>query len=1263
MDWTRDQKKIIDAANCNLLVSAAAGSGKTAVLVERIIQKICNSDNPINVDELLVVTFTKAAASQMKDKIRIAIEHKLEEEPGNEHLQQQLYLLNQANIMTIDSFCYKVVKEHFHVLNIDPGVKVGEAGEIGLLREKILDDVIEEFYRDNDGFVSFSEAFCRDKDDDKLEEYIGKVYDISSSYPRPEQWTLEGRKELQITCEEDFMNLSYVKPYIEQIHMVAEDIKSQILDMLELARGIDGPSYMEKALLSDVELVDGIISANTYSMFHDLFSWKFANIGRGKAGTFHEDVAQQIKDVRGRYKDDIKDILKGFELPFSTLLSQYKGQEKMLVSLLDITDEFRSRFLEAKKQKNILEFSDVEHFALDILCDGYEEDGTPIQSIIGKEMSEDFYEIMIDEYQDSNYLQEAILYCVSSIPRGTNNMFMVGDVKQSIYRFRMARPDIFMDKYHRFSEDEKASERRLLLKNNFRSRKNVLEGINYIFYQIMENDLGGIQYTTDEALVPSRDFPAYDYGHVELLLGESKDFEFLKVDEDDVALSPVKDENLNENLEDIGRKELEATMVANKIQKLMGKQGDAFRVLDDTTGELRDIQYKDIVILFRAPSGYSSVFQQVLSGYGIPVHIQNENGYLDTVEIHQVLSLLRVLDNPCNDVELVATLRGYFGCFTEHDLAKLIIQKRQWEEKNNRPVTIYKILTHYDGDFGDLKKKCQDFTHFFETLKLKQKYMSISQLVDYIFYETGYYYYTEAMPEGNGRIRNMDLFRDEVIHFERDSYKGVFDFLLYIDGIIKNAISLGGDPFPDSDEDAVRIMSIHKSKGLEFPVVFVSGMGQQFNLQDTKTPLIVHSDYHIGAKYVDTKKRCGNDSFARQTMSQLIRIENIAEELRIFYVALTRAKEKLIMTGVTPDVPMLVHKYDEIAKKTDIQLGFSVLRRVNSYMDLVVASFIRNEIFWEAMKNVRKRMDKKGEHIISADYECERFIAAPDFDLKVEVFDFHNLAVSHIIKGGEEGLERREKLELWRNNPGCNEEHINKNLNWIYGDMNMTKQKSKLSVTEIKRIYEKDFDPFALPVYETLMAKYKPPIPRFASKKAPLNAAQKGTLVHKAMELLDFDTLSTSDDVKLWLDKMVLQERLDSQIKQILTVDNICRFLDSDLGKRMKQASKSCDLYKERKFVIGVPVSKIMSGKTIKESEDKKVVVQGIIDAYFEEDGKIILVDYKTDYIEEGNESMLVDRYTTQLRYYKDTLEQLLMKDVSETYLYSFALGKEIKMF
>lgn len=1356
MNWTVDQQKIIDSRNCNLLVSAAAGSGKTAVLVERIIQMISDKDNPLNIDELLVVTFTKAAAAQMRDKIAAAIENMLDEDPTNEHFIRQLNYIHKANILTIDSFCYQVVKEHFHVLGIDPGIRVGEAGEIGVLRADVLESVMEAFYETNTDFVQFSEAFSADKRDDNIEDYILKVYDICSSYPRPSEWIRQAKESLQVESEESFLKLPFVTHYFDEIHGSAQGIKEKMMKALDMTRVTDGPLHLEKTILSDIVVVDSIITAKTYSQFYDIKQQSFERLAPPKKGAeFDKDIAEQIKKLREAYKKQINALLELFVLPIEQVIEQFGKQRAMLTALLDIADSFREEFLKAKLQKGILEFSDVEHFALQILCKEYDENGVPVPSDIGREMSEDFREILIDEYQDSNFLQEAILQSVSRLHQGEYNIFMVGDVKQSIYSFRMARPDLFMEKYHTYDVKETAKCRKLLLKNNFRSRANVLECINYIFYQIMGQDLGGIEYTEEEALVPGREFPDGPNDSVELLLGESKDFEFLALQEGEDSsdlikvMSGEKEENLDDNLEDIGKKELEATMVAQRISRLLGREGsEPYKVVDEHTGELRDVRLSDMVILFRAPTSFQQIFAEVLASYDIPVKVQNESGYFDTTEIQLVLSLLKVIDNPHIDIELAGVLRSYFAGFTNNDLAFLTLVRRYLKEQSQWNLHLYQVIEFLSGyatykrdglideksdsDWikklrssweqvlqkqladcqeqwvNDIYDKCISFCSLIKHFQQLMSYRTVDQILEEIYYGTEYYYYVNAMPEGNQRVRNLELFYQEAKQFSSSAFKSVFDFLSYINKLTKRSISLGGDPAPDSSEDVVRIMSIHKSKGLEFPVVFLSGIGKNFNLMDTKTPLILHSDYYIGAKYVNTDKRCGNDTFARQAFASLMVTESIAEELRILYVGLTRAKEKLIMTGVTPDITALIKKYSMITDRQQQRLSYAWVHTANNYLDLVVMSFIRNGAFHAAMEGVKSRIDNKTGELLSAKYDLGIQMTEPDICLEVAIYDYQYLAGRHLQSSVEKQLDRIGNLEVLANAPTEYTDELQHRLSWKYADEVMSLQKSKMSVTEIKRMYEKDYDvvseegfasgagvienelledefinnehydnAIAIPVLpedtssvdtiadkkQSFLERYIPPMPKFVSGNKPFDAAEKGTWMHKMMELLPNAEAETKEEVEKALVTMWESGRLPEETRSFITVDKVYTFVSSKLGIRMREAAKQGNLYKEKQFVVGVPVERIAGvSKEEVQAGSTPVVVQGIIDAYFRERDELILLDYKTDKIKDGQEQLLVERYRTQLQYYKDTLEQLTGLTVSETYIYSFALGKEIRM-
>lgn len=1297
MNWTKQQQQVIDFRKGNLLVSAAAGSGKTAVLVERIIKMIFDSSSPIDIDELLVVTFTKAAAAQMKEKIAAAIEKKIQEEPNNKRYLEQLNLVGDANILTIDSFCYKILKEYFHVISIDPKIQVAEETDLALIREEVISEVMEDFYENNEDFSDFSNAFSLDKDDSNIEEYILRIYELSESYPFPDKWFINAKNNLTINGEEDLMSCLYTRMYIDEIHKDAQEIRNSIMQFLSMSRAENGPSHYEKALLSDIVIVDDIISANTYSLLNNLSGVKFDTLGRAKkSDVFDCDIAETIKSGRDKYKKKINSLLKAFSVPITTIIEQSKIKQRMLSAFVDAAMDFSERFLDRKIASGYVGFSDVEHFALKILCDGTDENGKVLPSRIGRELSEKFQEILIDEYQDSNFLQEYILQCVSRVPYGVNNIFMVGDVKQSIYGFRMARPDLFTDKYEKYADVEENADNdkifdkenqeksrdpyscsKILLNNNFRSRKNVLDFINYVFYQIMNGSIGGIDYTEREALHAGRKYPEYKNDHVEVLLGESKEKQMIMNDD-----QKITDEHLDDEYIDISGIELEAGMVAERIRNLVGLQGNTPHLItDDNTGNLRPVNYSDIVILFRSPKSYQAVFSEVLMKQNIPVKLQNENGYFDLVEIRSLVTILKMIDNPYNDVECAALLRGFFGRMNNNELAVLILMKREAEERDNSHLYLFEYLSMKvadkdifmkdfaavftaEGGFQDastddidpeiIYEKCCKLLSTVNSYQKMINNISISELIMKVYYDTGFYYYIQSMPEGRERSRNLTLFCDEAVRYERKGLKSLFGFLRFIKKISDKNITLGGDASSEITENVVRIMSIHRSKGLEFPVVFVSGLGKEFNLSDSKSPVILHSDYYIGAKFIDPVKRCSNDCFDRIAMTSMIRLESVAEELRIFYVALTRAKEKLILTGVTPDIVKLIDRMKEVALSDSIRIDYGMLSRFDSYLDFLTASLMRNRVFHDEMKKVIPRTDKK-DNMISADYNVNEYIESPVSKLVVKVFYYSEMVGSQIDTGSEQMLLREDMLSNMIKAPSNDYKKLADNLEWVYKDIELSKQKSKLSVTEIKRMYQKEQEEPALE-NESDASYYgdrnKELLPGFISKEKVIDAAGKGTWYHKAMELIDFTKLDTMDKVKDELDRLYEEGRLIDETRSFITADTIYKFACSDIGKRMRMAANNNLLYKERQFVVGFPVS----------DNGPDVVVQGIIDAYFEEDGKITLLDYKTDKIKEGQENKLVERYRSQMDYYQNTLEKITGMQVIESYIYSFALNKEIKM-
>ncbi len=1230
MKWTDAQQKIIDSRGSNLLVAAAAGSGKTAVLVERIIRMIMDESNPVDVDRLLVVTFTNAAASQMREKISKALEEKLEIQPENEHLVKQISLLNRANIMTIDSFCLKVVKENFNIIGIDPNMRIADGGEIDLLKADVMDKLLEKKYIEGrEEFIRFVDGFSGDKSDEKIENIIENIYRVSSSYPYPEQWLNNAKEAISINTEEELCGTLWFKKLYEYIQKNLEDITLTINYCMEICDKPLGPYMYKKTALEDMKLFQDMQSARTYSQLVDAFNIKFPRLAQCRDVDIDKDLVNEFKDSRDNYKNIYKSI-NYFNKPIEEVIEEFSGIKESVEEIIDLTLEFRNMFAKAKMDKGIMDFSDVEHMALNILCYGYNEENKIVPSKTGIKLSEDFVEIFIDEYQDSNYLQENILLCVSKINKGINNMFMVGDVKQSIYRFRMARPDLFLDKYNSYGDTGDSI--KIELKNNFRSRGVVLEAINYIFYQIMDESIGGIDYNTEVALVPSREFDDTEENI-------STNTELMIIDTDG-----------DSKLDDI---ELEAKSIALRIQKLTGNVGNApTLVWDSELGKYRNAEYRDIVILLRSPKSMSNTFIKVLSDEGILAHTFIDSGYFDTVEVNTVLCFLSIVDNAYLDIELASVLRSYIGRFSEEELA--IIKIRQKRYRKDR--SLYRAVVEYaeNGDNQIIAEKLRLVISLLTDFKHYRKHMSINDMLCRFFQRTGYYEYVGMMPSGKKRQSNLMLLLEKANSYEQTSYKGLFNFLRYIDKLKKYDLDFGEVNVVGEQDNIVRIMSMHKSKGLEFPIVFVSGLGKQFNNSETRENIIIHSDYFLAPKLVNVDEMRKSDTFLRKVISQSIKLENIAESLRILYVAMTRAEEKLILTGCVKNVASYIRSYINVDKNNLIRLSYSDVINSKGYLEWIIKALIRNKDFNEFANSIEAVPDKKGDGVIDCGYELNNELKADGTSFSIRLFNNESLDEINLYNQVE-GIELASVVDELVNSGldnGDYETLLNK-INWIYPNEQVTKVKGKVSVTELKKmsqVVDGDY------IMDTLKEEREIKYPRFI-KEPEIAPTTIGTAIHKVMELIEFQSISDKEQVDIAIDAMASKGYIDQELVEKMSSKSIYNMINSSLGKRMAKAEKAGKLYKEKQFVAGLPMEYVYGfGKS-----DDTVIIQGIVDAYFVEDNKIIIVDYKSDkaYGKKGKEE-LIKKYRSQLDYYAKILEQLTGLEVTEKYIYSFMLEEAI---
>ena len=1183
--WTSEQQKVIDLRNRNILVSAAAGSGKTAVLVERIIRRLTEDDTPTDVDRLLIVTFTEAAAAEMKERISAAIEKKLEERPGDIRLERQATLIHSAQITTIHSFCLAVIRDHFHVIGIDPGFRIAEEGELKLLKQDVLEELLEECYAEaKEEFLDFTERFGSGKRDKKIEEIILKMYEYSRSYPRPDRWLDQcvkayASEDLEVRAE-------------ERVHMRAADIERVLERGLKICEEPDGPYMYGDMLDSDLQELERLQQAENFdAMYSAAAGFKWKRLSSKKDDTVSPDKKEKVKKLR----EQAKSLLKGmqedyFYAPREVWQQDMQDALPSVVTLTELVKRFAHMLDEKKRLRNMIDFNDMEQFALAILTE--EKDGELVPSAVAGEYQDRFDEVMIDEYQDSNLVQETILTSVSRVSRGEYNIFMVGDVKQSIYSFRLSRPELFMEKYNTYSLKDSVTQR-IDLHKNFRSREEVLDSVNDIFRQIMKKELGGIEYDDSAALYPGAEFPPLPSG--------KKDFcksELLLLDKEDTG---GEDE-----------RQAEARMIARRIRELI-RDGV---VLDKETREYRRVQYRDIVILTRSIRGWAEVFSSVLGEEGIPAYSVSREGYFETYEVSVLLDYLKILDNARQDLPLAAVLTSVFGGLDTRELAEIRIAYPNVPFYEAAAMCAESDAAE-DACMEELRGKLRRFYDQVRYFREKVPYTPIHELLEDIIDKTGYGLYIAAMPGGAQRMANVEMLTERAAAFEGTSYKGLFNFVRYIAQLKKYDVDYGEAGIMDEQADTVRIMSIHKSKGLEFPIVFVAGMGKKFNTQDTKGSVLLHPDWGAGVDLIDLKRRTKTPTFLKKMIREETALENLAEEMRILYVALTRAKEKLIMTGAA--------KITEDGAVSDISSVFRA-EGAKCYLDWVLPCILSDETGNVKQESPVEVSVFRAEDLTLQQEETQAEVVAEDV--------LRNWDDSQVYEP-----ELRERLDA--------------QIDYVYPFEDEGKMKLKFTVSELKK-WASLAEEAGEEMYEEPVVV--PLIPEFLKEEEILTGAPRGSAYHKLLELLDFTVDYDVENLTAAVQQLRQEGRLTDEMAECIRPKDILRFLGCRSGRRMADAARNGKLYKEQPFVLSVDASEIYP----EDCSGEKILVQGIIDVYFEEPDGLVVLDYKTDKVRTGNE--LKEKYHAQLDYYAQALEQLTEKPVKEKIIYSFTLGEEIEV-
>lgn len=1301
MKYTLQQQNVIDIRDCNLLVSAAAGSGKTAVLVQRILDKIMDMKNPLDIDRILLVTFTRASAAEMKRRLtdRMTEAYLAAVKNGEEklvrHLRRQMSLIRGAYISTIDGFCTSVLRNHFAQVGIDPAFRVAEEGELKLLKNEVLEAVLEKEYEaSTEDFVELIERYGDSRGDTEIAAAILRLYDYAQSKPYPEKWLRDCGNKYDYESKEELFADEFVKRYMQTLTYELKTVYRYMKQCEEIVLMPAGPYMYGELVESELEQLERLLELVAENADYDkvreaMLGFSFATLSRKKDDSVDEDLREEAKKLRDAYKKIIQQkILVHYAISGEQLFKDVKAIAPAAKELARLVTVFGRQYAAAKRELGVVDFSDLEHMTIQIFTSVAEDGEHVVTTPIADAYRALFEEIYIDEYQDSNSVQETILQAICRHETGRKNLFMVGDVKQSIYKFRMAEPKMFVDKSDRYTtvEDIKMTvpeEAIINLDKNFRSRPEVLNSVNYFFDRLMIREVGGVEYDEAARLKCGADYISESSEHV-ISEGMWKSELMLILPDEAVAAD---------------KKELEAIAVANRIKELLKTQ------LVQDGDSLRPVKYGDMAILLRSVRGWDSVYKRVFANYGIPLATETSSGYFDSYEVRSILNLLSIINNPREDETLCAVLAGFFGGLDNEELAQIRIAypKMSYYEAAMRYAGVWKSV----GDTAEadplalpdaeIVKKLAGFFEFYEKYREKAAYLSVKELIDEIVTVSGFETALLTKTNGEQRLLNLEMLKEKAGAYEKINYKGIYNFMRYIKQLRKYNVDYGQPE--NAAEDAVQLMTIHKSKGLEFPVCFVSGMNKQINMSDTRADILMDAEGGIGLGFVDAIRRVKVNSLLKKAVAQNIKLDTLGEELRVLYVALTRAKEKLIITAVTNENELGKHKesicdfnvcrtlppeavvraermldwllmvlsgdeqirkmFEEIsAKKTSDELantstGVKINDALIKKADMLVRvvnpeTFILAEMA-DAISNAE--LKEKYEKLL---YNAEKRDAANKYSV---LFDWQYPYAeadgkmkyvplkASVSKLKHEAMEEQEHVKIA---PEDSEECFDENKNILNEMGEIGENKASFNNTRNNmRYYEKS-----------------EPIPDFIKKDRGelqknhhnMIGSLRGTAYHRFFELLDYTGDLTVEGIGEQILTAARRGFLQEDQAAVLKPVKYAEFVQSNIGGRMKAAAIRGELWREQPFCI------MVSGKEVDESypADSEILIQGIIDALFIEAEEYIIVDYKTDRVD--NASELAERYALQLKYYAKAIEQITGKRVKERIIYSVGLGEEISV-
>lgn len=1164
MEYTKDQQKVIDTKNKNILVSAAAGSGKTAVLTERIVRKIC--DDRADIGHMLIVTFTNSAASEMRDRIGRKLRNELSKNPGDDHIRKQITILHTAKITTIDSFCLYLVRNHFEEIGLDPSFGVASGEDTVMLSDEAFDEVLEEKFEEGDErFLYLVECYAPKGKFGALKDVIGSLAKEVASKPFMKEW-------IEKNIIDENTDISSMK-FMEYILNYENALLQEALKCYESAERITENTACTKhnmAAREEKSLTEALIAGDFDFRTRKLSSreqikFQYGNKQFSPEDALAKDEARELIDRARGILDKLRDEI--HDLSYEKVCENLRESFKIDNALLDFLGRYLDRFSEKKREKNLVDFSDMEHFALEILIK--EENGRKVPTETALAYRDYFDEIMIDEYQDSNEVQEILLSVISREYGESGNRFMVGDIKQSIYGFRLARPEIFAAKYEEYDAD-KARNEKIDLSANFRSRKEVIDAVNAVFEKCMNKEVGGVSYNNEARLV----FGAAYYPE----FGQDEKAELLYF-------------NPSDNYSGLNSNEYEARMIGARIRELVDSE---FLVWDTDKKIKRPVKYSDIAILLRATKGRDTVYQNELKAMNIPAHVISKNGYFSATEVKLILQILQIIDNPRQDLPLFAVMHSYIGGFSDEEMAKLRIKDRRRR--------LYDSVCDYapKGDGEELKNRITGFLSWLEAMRKESLCASAADMIEKIYADFDYPSMVQSLPNGDQRLANIRLLADTATDYEAGGIYGIHDFIKYVERMVSKEVDMGEANILDENSNVVKIMTIHKSKGLEFPVCFVANLSAR--LMSNRGTLVTDDELGVGGEAFNVAKRTQSDTLLKKAIKiKKLNIER-GELIRIYYVAMTRACEKLILTG----------SFDEKRKADSAPRTVSQLTGEMNFMNIIYPT-----------------------------------IASSPDAFSIRKYSDEDIFVQTEIEETDKELRRNALLNV----PGAGDFEP-----YIYDRDSLDGLFTKTTVSELKKAAYLETEDGENTLYHNEEKK----IPKFVkNSEEEIGGASRGTAYHRVMELMDFKGIYDGDvceNLRAHRKKMADSLFIEENDDKLVAEKKILDFLNTEVSHRMSTAASKGLLYLEQPFVLSVSADKVNP----QFPKDESILVQGVIDVYFEEEGELVLLDYKTDRVSDKEE--LIKRYKTQLDYYKEALSRLENKPVKEVLIYSFSLGEVIEV-